>query len=235
MNTSTIDGIAPAARVIGLSVTFGQRPVLAGVDLVVPRGESVVVSGTSGSGKSSLLLCLLGLLRPDAGTVEVDGSAVTFGRSGATARLRREKVGAVFQDGGLLPELSPLENVALAGMLAGMPAAQASTRAGQLLDRLGVPSGARSVEEFSGGEQQRTAVARALMNQPVLLVADEPTGSLDPVMRDQVCEALFAVPLAFGCGLVVVTHDPAVADRADRRLRLVEGRLVEDAPAGVSA
>ncbi|CCH77149.1 putative transporter subunit: ATP-binding component of ABC superfamily [Nostocoides japonicum T1-X7] len=223
----------PAARVAGLSLRFADRVVLDGADLVVERASSVAVTGGSGSGKSSLLLCLLGLLRPDAGAIEIDGSPVAFGRAGASARLRREKVGAVFQDGSLLPELSPRENVALAGMLAGLPAAEAATRAEELLDRLGVPAGSRSVDEFSGGEQQRIAVARALMNRPVLLLADEPTGSLDPATRNQVCDALFALPGELGCGLVVVTHDPAVAARADRRLRLVDGCLVEEVVAGM--
>lgn len=218
-----------ALRVAGLTVTYGAREVLTDVDLEVPQRSSVSVMGSSGTGKSTLLSCVLGLLRPDKGRIEVDGSLVEVGRQSKTARLRREKMGVLFQSGELLPELSPLENVALPGLLAGMSSREAQSRASELLSQLGVPKGDRSVEEFSGGEQQRTAVARALINRPSLLLADEPTGSLDPQARDQVSDMLFEVPALFQCGLVVVTHDPVVAARATQQVKLVGGRLIEAA------
>jgi putative ABC transport system ATP-binding protein/lipoprotein-releasing system ATP-binding protein len=156
--------------------------------------------------------------------LEIAGRTITSGRQ--REQMRRQQIGAVFQDDSLLPELSPVENVALAGLLAGLSAREAQGRADAMLRQLGVPVAERSVADFSGGERQRVAVARALINEPVLLLADEPTGSLDPTMRDQVCDLLFDVPTRFGCGLVVVTHDPVVAGRADRWLALDEGRLV---------
>jgi lipoprotein-releasing system ATP-binding protein len=217
----------PALQVSGAHLAYGERVVLDGLDLVVQRGRSASVMGPSGAGKSSLLSIVLGLVRPDSGTVEVNGQPVKAGNSSAMSRLRREEIGVIFQSSELLPELSPVENVVLAGLLAGMAAEEAAARAMDLLAQLGVPSGDRSVTEFSGGEQQRVAVARALMNRPSVLLADEPTGSLDPVTRDQVVELIFSVPKLFGCALVVVTHDPAVAGRADQQLRLQAGRLVD--------
>jgi putative ABC transport system ATP-binding protein/lipoprotein-releasing system ATP-binding protein len=197
------------------------------VDLLVETGNSVSVMGHSGAGKSSLLSVVLGLVRPDAGTIDIKGRPVMAGNSSAMSRLRREEIGVVFQSGELLPELSPTENVLLPALLAGVPAEEAKTRAADLLARLGVPRGDRSVTEFSGGEQQRVAVARALMNRPSVLLADEPTGSLDPATRDQVVELVFSVPQQFDCALVVVTHDPAVAARADHHLALHHGQLVD--------
>ena len=230
MSTATSNhhtgGGAVAARAAGLSLSLGPRPVLVEADLEVAAGESVAITGPSGSGKSSLLLCMMGLVRPDEGEVEVAGHRISSDRRSGAARMRREQIGAVFQDDSLLPELSPVENVALAGLLAGLSAVEARTRAEDMLGQLGVPVADRSVADFSGGERQRVAVARALVNEPALLLADEPTGSLDPTMRDQVCDLLFSVPERFGCGLVVVTHDPQVAGRADRWLALRQGRLV---------
>ena len=217
----------PALQVTGVHLTYGRRVVLDGLDLVVEAGRSVSVMGPSGAGKSSLLSIVLGLVRPDSGAIVVNGQLVKAGNSSAMSRIRREEIGVIFQSGEMMPELSPVENVALAGLLAGATAAAATARAADLLTQLRVPDGDRSVTEFSGGEQQRVAVARALMNQPSVLLADEPTGSLDPATRDQVVELLFRVPEQFGCALVVVTHDPSVADRADRQLSLHAGRLVD--------
>lgn len=171
----------------------------------------------------------MGLARPDSGSITINGRLIKPGSSSRTSRVRREDIGVIFQAGELLPELSPEENVILPGLLAGMSAGDAAQRARDLLARLGVPSAPRSVTEFSGGEQQRVAVARALMNRPSVLLADEPTGSLDPATRDQVVQLVFSVPADFECALVVVTHDPAVAHRADRQLDLHDGALIERA------
>ncbi|ROS76483.1 ABC transporter ATP-binding protein [Cellulomonas sp. PhB143] len=228
-------GLSSAALdVEGLTATLGRRPVLTGVDLQVAGGRSVAVMGDSGSGKSTLLNCILGLVRPTGGSVSVCGQQVRSGLSSRAARQRRRSVGVVFQSGHLLPELDPVENVALAGLLAGLRPQDAARRARALLDRLGIDCSSRSVLEYSGGERQRIAVARALINEPPLLIADEPTGSLDPTNRDTVSDLLFTLPATVGCALVVVTHDPVVASRAESTYRLTDGRLVTEAGLTVS-
>ncbi|WP_229859395.1 ABC transporter ATP-binding protein [Streptomyces poonensis] len=210
----------------GLTHSIGDRVLLQGVGLDVAAGESVAVTGPSGSGKSTLLGCVLGLVRPDAGGIEVAGADLTRMRGRTLERHRSRNIGVVFQFGELLPELTPAENVALAALLAGVGADEAYRRAGELLDELRVPHGQTPTAHLSGGERQRTAVARALVNEPKLLLADEPTGALDERTRDSVADLLFSVPGRWGCGLVVVTHDLTVAARADRRLDLRGGRLV---------
>ncbi|MFE2409234.1 ABC transporter ATP-binding protein [Kitasatospora sp. NPDC059408] len=215
----------------GLSYSIGSRQLFHGLDLEVGSGESVVVMGPSGSGKSTLLSCVLGLVRPDAGTVAVAGAEMTLLKGRALAKHRRRSIGMVFQFGELLPELSPADNVALAALLSGVPRRQAYQTAHDLLTELGVPSVDRA-DRLSGGERQRAAVARSLINAPELLLADEPTGALDETTRDRVADLLFAQPRARGCGLLVVTHDMRIADRADRVLQFRDGVLVAGAAAG---
>ncbi len=209
----------------GLVYEVPGRTLFQGLGLEVRAGESVAVMGPSGSGKSTLLSCALGLVRPAAGTVSVGGADMTGLRGKALARHRARHIGMIFQFGELLPELSPLDNVALAALLAGADREDAYRRAGELLAELGVPDAATSVE-LSGGERQRTAVARAVINSPTLLLGDEPTGALDETAREKVADTLFAMPRQHGCGLLLVTHDPAVASRADRTLTLHGGALV---------
>ncbi|WP_245966992.1 ABC transporter ATP-binding protein [Sphaerisporangium album] len=216
-----------ALRIEGLRHSAGGRLVLDGVDLTVPRGESVAVTGPSGSGKTTLLMSVLGLVKPDQGAVWVAGRDITRMRGRALAAHRRANLGVVFQFGELLPELSPVENVALAALLAGQDHKRAYASAEDLLRGLGVPADETPTGMLSGGERQRTAVARALITEPAVLLADEPTGSLDRAARDSVADLLFSLPARHGCVLVVVTHDPAVADRADRTLRLDMGHLAE--------
>ncbi|MEU6210181.1 ATP-binding cassette domain-containing protein [Streptomyces sp. NPDC089922] len=216
----------------GLTYEVPGRTLFSSLDLEVVAGESVAVMGPSGSGKSTLLSCALGLVRPAGGTIAVGGADLTGLRGAALARHRAEHIGMVFQFGELLPELSPADNVALAALLAGAGRADAYARAEELLTELGVPL-AESSEELSGGERQRAAVARAVINSPTLLLADEPTGALDEAAREKVADTLFAMPRRYGCGLLLVTHDPAVARRADRVLGLASGVLgpVADAQA----
>ncbi|MFD8347817.1 ABC transporter ATP-binding protein [Streptomyces coelicoflavus] len=202
------------------------RSLLDGADLAVPAGSSVSVMGPSGSGKSTLLMCVMGLIRPQSGRVEVVGQDVTRLSARALAAHRRRHVGMVFQFGELLPELTPVENVMIASLLAGDAVTEARSRAESLLTRLGVPE-ATATQDLSGGERQRVAVARALVNTPELLLADEPTGALDGEQREAVADLLFSTPREHGCALVVVTHDPMVAGGADVRLHLHEGRLVQ--------
>ncbi|MFE1551637.1 ABC transporter ATP-binding protein [Streptomyces sp. NPDC058718] len=214
----------PVLHVRGLSHAAGGRRLFESLSLEVREGESVTITGPSGSGKSTLLSCVLGLIRPDKGAVEVAGTDITALRGTSLARHRSRHIGMVFQFGELLPELSPVDNVALAALLAGASRRDAYRRAASLLDELGVPT-AKSSEHMSGGERQRTAVARALINSPALLLADEPTGALDTETRDRVADILFNMPARHDCGLLVVTHDREIALRADRTLALTGAAL----------
>ncbi|SCL38845.1 lipoprotein-releasing system ATP-binding protein [Micromonospora pallida] len=212
----------------GLRLAMGNQTVLDEVDLTVQAGESVAVIGPSGSGKTTLLSCLAGLVEPDSGEVSVAGQPVTSVPKKRRAEIRLSAVGFVYQFGELLPELTVLENVLLPALLAGRPRASARDRATTLLDRLDLAGLAdRSAAVLSGGERQRTAVARALINEPALLLADEPTGALDPAYVDSVADLLFSLPVDFGCALVLVTHNTAVARRAKRCLSLSDGTLTE--------
>ncbi|WP_406082827.1 ATP-binding cassette domain-containing protein [Streptomyces zaomyceticus] len=183
--------------------------------------------------KSTLLSCVLGLIKPAAGSVRVMGTDIVGLRPARLAAVRARPMGMVFQFGELLPELSPLDNVMLASLLARTDRRAAQERARSLLDDLGVPRAATS-DELSDGERQRTAVARALINEPALLLADEPTGALDTETRDRTAELLFDLPRRYACGLLVVTHDPGIAARADRTLRLEAG-ILKTVPSGASA
>ncbi|MGW3420491.1 ABC transporter ATP-binding protein [Streptomyces phaeochromogenes] len=208
-----------------LQYKVGDRLIFEGVDLKVRPGESVAISGPSGSGKSTLLMCVMGMIRPDSGSVVLCGKQLERLSGRSMLRHRRESVGMVFQAGELLPELTPVENVAIAGLLAGLPRSEAFSRAAELLDELNVRGTAADTESLSGGERQRVAVARALINRPALLLADEPTGALDSANRQTVAELLYSLPERRQCGLVVVTHDSSVAARAQRQLILQDGAL----------
>ncbi|MFB7781986.1 ABC transporter ATP-binding protein [Streptomyces vinaceus] len=221
--SETVRGSA-ALELGSLRYAIGGRTLFEDLDLRLPVGESVAVMGPSGSGKSTLISCALGLVRPQ-GLVRVAGTDITPMRRRELARHRGAHTGVVFQFGELLPELTPVENVALAGLLAGASRNDAYGDAEKLLAELGVPGAERSTGTLSGGERQRTAVARALINKPALLLADEPTGALDDANRNSVADMLFQVPRRWECGLLVVTHDEQVAARADRVLHLVDGRL----------
>ncbi|MFE7569495.1 ABC transporter ATP-binding protein [Streptomyces sp. NPDC057539] len=223
----------PVLEIDELTHSLGVRKLFTDLSLTVRAGESVAVTGPSGSGKSTLLSCVLGLIKPTAGSVKVTGIDIVGLRPARLAALRARAVGMVFQFGELLPELSPLDNVVLAALLARTNPHGVRDRAQRLLDDLGVPQAATS-DELSGGERQRTAVARALINEPALLLADEPTGALDAETRDRTAELLFGLPRRHACGLLVVTHDPGIAARADRTLHLEAGAL-KPIPSGVSA
>jgi putative ABC transport system ATP-binding protein len=202
--------------------------VLREVDLHIPAGQSVAVAGPSGSGKSSLLLLLAGLERPGAGRIVVAGADLATLDRDALADLRRDHIGIVFQSFHLLPSLNALDNVALPLQIAG--AADALPRARALLQRVGL--GARLdhyPRQLSGGEQQRVAIARALVHRPRVLLADEPTGNLDDHTGAMVRDLLFELHVDSGATLVLVTHDPAFAERCDRVLQLHDGRLREAA------
>ena len=205
--------------------------VLRGVDCAVHPGELLAILGRSGSGKSTLLHLLGGLDRPDAGTVVYDGQNVYQRRGRALDRYRNHSVGFVFQFYHLLPELSALENVTIAAMLQRGVASwmgakkQITERAEGLLDQMGLADRMKHrPSKLSGGERQRVAIARALINEPRVLLADEPTGNLDQETGASILE-LFDALHAGGQTTVMVTHDPKVADAADRVVTLVNGQL----------
>jgi ABC-type lipoprotein export system ATPase subunit len=214
----------------GLVKTYGggraARRVLDGADLVVEPGEVVAILGPSGSGKSTLLHLLGGLDRPEQGTIEVAGEPVTGASERELSSLRRRRIGFVFQFFHLLPELSGEANVLLAGRVRGAQA-DAAARGRALIDRLGLrPVAGTLPSQLSGGEQQRFAIARALVNDPALLLADEPTGNLDVEAGAEVLRLLRA-GAAEGRAVVVVTHERSAAGIADRVLTLRNGRLDE--------
>src|SRR3954447_2364602 len=216
-------------RARGLVKTFGEgrvaRRVLDGADLDVEPGQVVAVLGRSGSGKSTLLHLLGGLDRADAGSIEVAGEEVAGASEAALSALRRREIGFVFQFFHLLPELSGEGNVLLAGRVRGAHP-RAAARGGELIDRLGLREVAASLpHQLSGGEQQRFAIARALVNDPSVLLADEPTGNLDAEAGAEVLRLLRA-GADEGRAVVMVTHEAGATPMADRVLRLQDGRLV---------
>ncbi|MFL0025967.1 ABC transporter ATP-binding protein [Streptomyces sp. NBUL23] len=224
-HTKVTGGISTGLQVDGLRHRLGERILLDGVDLDVQPGESMAITGPSGSGKSTLLMCILGLIKPDRGSVRIDGRELTGLPARQLAQVRREHIGMVFQFGELLPELTPVENVALPVLLGGGEHNDAYKRAAGLLMELGVPDAGTPTGLLSGGERQRAAVARALITEPRVLLADEPTGALDPEAREAVADLLFAVSQKRGCALLVVTHDPVVAARAGCTRQLEAGVL----------
>ncbi len=226
----------PSISARGVSKSYvggdGSRiQVLANVDLDVRPGELVSVIGQSGSGKSTLLHVLGALDQPDAGEVILGGRRLASLKEDALADLRSRNVGFVFQFHHLLREFSALENVMMPQLIAGTPEGKARDRGMELLDMLGL---AARVEhkpaQLSGGEQQRVAVARALANRPLALLADEPSGNLDPDTSERLHDALFRVCQEERAAMVLVTHDLGLAARADRVLRLHGGQLVNVGP-----
>lgn len=210
---------ATPLQVTDLTCEVPGRMLFSSFSLEIAAGESVAVVGPSGTGKSTLLSTVLGLRRPAHGTVNVCGHDVYGGPRRELVELRRREIGIVFQDGELLVELTAAENVAVAAMLSLPDPRDAMTTAHEVLAAMGVPPDT-GAGDLSGGERQRTALARALVNSPSLVLADEPTGSLDARTRDEVADVLFAVPHERRCGLLIVTHDPTIADRADRVVEL---------------
>jgi predicted ABC-type transport system involved in lysophospholipase L1 biosynthesis ATPase subunit len=212
----------------GFTLGKHRLEVLKGIELSVKRAEAVVITGPSGAGKSTLLHLLGGLDEPSSGDVKIGGTSV-FSLSGARrTRLRNEQIGFVFQSYNLLPELDALENVCVPALVAGRRGNEVIERGKELLGAVGL--GERLEHrpaELSGGEQQRVAVARALMNRPSLLLADEPTGNLDSKTGEAILDLLWRLREESGTTLVMVTHDQHVARRGERVLEIADGRLLQ--------
>lgn len=196
--------------------------------LTIESSECVALVGRSGSGKSTLLQLIAGLLTPEGGEILVEGRALHTLQEPDLTEIRRDRIGFVYQQICLLPTLTLVENVALPRELAGMPRSEASAAARERLEQTGVADLAdRFPDQVSGGEQQRAGIARALVGNPQLLLADEPTGSLDVESGKRVLEALLDVSRSSGCSVLMATHSAALAARADRILYLSDGVLVE--------
>ncbi len=216
------------ARNVGKTYWIGKRSleVLRNVDLQVSRGEFLVVRGASGAGKSTLLHCLGGLDTPTAGEIWFDGKNLAAYSGLELSRFRNRKIGFVFQAYHLLPELDALENVCLPARMARTDAAPAEARGRELLKRVGL--GERMdhrPNELSGGEQQRVAIARALINEPDLILADEPTGNLDSHTGEEIIELLCALRAERQATLIIATHGSQVAARAPRLIELQDGQV----------
>ena len=212
----------------------GIEPVTAvnGVDLAIDEGSFVAIQGPSGSGKTTLLGLLAGLEAPDEGAVEVLGHDLSRLSGAERARLRQRRIGIVFQSFGLIASLRAGENVALPLALAGVPERERVARAQAALAEVGLGSAFEArIDELSGGERQRVGVARALANEPAVILADEPTGSLDEENANGVLGLLTDAVRRRGASLVLVTHDPASAARADRHFLMRDGRLTPGVPA----
>ena len=211
--------------------SYGPSPALRGVTVGVERGEVLAITGPSGSGKSTLLLVLAGIVPPDAGEVWYSGRRLDTESEAARSKLRRTSFGVLFQFGQLVPELTAGENVAMPLLLAGVRRRNALTAAGTWLDRFGVAdlAGQRPTE-MSGGQAQRVAMARALVTEPEVLFADEPTGALDSLAGEQVLGQLARVARQSGTTVLIVTHDAKVAAYADREVVVRDGMLDEGAP-----
>ncbi len=223
----------PVLALSGIEKSYHRgRPaeicVLRGLDISVARGEVVALVAPSGAGKSTLLH-IAGLLdTPDGGRISIDGRDMTAQSDRLRTEVRRADLGFVYQFHHLLPEFSAAENVVLPQLANGVTSLQAKARAAELLERVGLRDrAAHRPAELSGGEQQRVAFCRALANGPKLLLADEPTGNLDPTTADQVFAVLMETVRATGLSALIATHNPDLAARMDRVVRLRDGRVVE--------
>ncbi|MBP8903234.1 MAG: ABC transporter ATP-binding protein [Paludibacteraceae bacterium] len=207
--------------------SFGELEVLKGVDLAVSRGEIVSIVGPSGAGKTTLLQILGTLDKPDSGSVLVDGMDVSKLSSDQMSGFRNKHIGFIFQFHQLLPEFTALENVIIPALIGGTDFKKANQRAKELLDYLQLTDRLEhKPSELSGGEKQRIAVARALINNPSLILADEPSGSLDTQNKEELHKLLFDLRDKFGLTEVIVTHDRELAKICDRTIEMKDGRII---------
>lgn len=206
---------------------YGKLHVLKGVNLDIQKGEVVSIVGASGAGKSTLLQILGTLDRADEGLVEINGQNVTKMRGNALAKFRNQHLGFVFQFHHLLPEFTAIENICIPAFIAGVSKSKAEVRAAELLSYMGLKDrGHHKPAELSGGEQQRIAVARALVNQPAVVMADEPSGNLDSTSAAELHRLFFDLRDNFGQTFIIVTHNETLADSADRKLVMKDGGII---------
>ncbi len=210
-----------------ITKAYGSLQVLKGVDFEAAKGEIVSIMGDSGAGKTTFLQILGTLEKPDSGTLELNGESVFMLSQKKLARFRNENIGFVFQFHHLLPEFTALENVCIPGFIGKKKRSEVETRATELLDFLGLKDRiTHKPSEMSGGEQQRVAVARALINNPSVIMADEPTGNLDSKNAEELHRLFFQLRDEFKNTFIVITHNPELANLADRRMKMVDGLLV---------
>lgn len=215
-------------KVKDVTKSFDRLQVLKGIDLTVERGEIISIVGPSGAGKTTLLQIMGSLDRPDSGTVSYNGTDIFSMSEKQKARFRNANIGFVFQFHQLLPEFTLAENVAMPALIGGMSRTKALARAKELLDYLGLGDRiSHKPSQLSGGERQRGAVARALVNSPDVVLADEPSGSLDSVNRQELHRLFFDLRRDMGQTFVIVTHDESLAAMADRTIAMHDGRITE--------
>lgn len=211
----------------GVTKSFGSLQVLKGIDLRIEKGEIVSIVGPSGAGKTTLLQILGTLDKPDSGSVVVDGIETSTLLTNKLSEFRNKHLGFVFQFHQLLPEFTAIENIMIPAYIAGMKPKEARSRAEELLAFMGLSDRAtHKPNELSGGEKQRVAVARALMNNPAVILADEPSGSLDSKNKEELHKLFFELRDKFGQTFVIVTHDETLATLTDRTIHLKDGRIV---------
>lgn len=211
----------------GVTKNFGSLQVLKGIDLRIEKGEIVSIVGPSGAGKTTLLQILGTLDKPDSGSVVVDGIETSTLSTNKLSEFRNRHLGFVFQFHQLLPEFTAIENIMIPAYIAGMKPKEARSRAEELLAFMGLSDRAtHKPNELSGGEKQRVAVARALMNNPAVILADEPSGSLDSKNKEELHKLFFELRDKFGQTFVIVTHDETLATLTDRTIHLKDGRIV---------
>lgn len=211
----------------GVTKSFGSLQVLKGIDLRIEKGEIVSIVGPSGAGKTTLLQILGTLDKPDSGSVVVDGIETSTLSTNKLSEFRNTHLGFVFQFHQLLPEFTAIENIMIPAYIAGMKPKEARSRAEELLAFMGLSNRANhKPNELSGGEKQRVAVARALMNNPAVILADEPSGSLDSKNKEELHKLFFDLRDKFGQTFVIVTHDETLATLTDRTIHLKDGRIV---------
>lgn len=219
----------PIIEAKGIEKSFGNLKVLKGVGLTVAKSEVLSIMGASGAGKTTLLQILGTLSTPDAGSLVIDGIDVLRLNGRLLAMFRNTKIGFVFQFHHLLPEFTALENVMIPALIAGKSAKEARRQAESLLDELSLSGRAEhKPSELSGGEQQRVAIARALVNNPAVIFADEPSGNLDSVTKQELHSLFFKLRDTHGQTFVIVTHDPGLAEQCDRSLFMRDGRFPEE-------